>query len=481
MQSSTVDGDAAGVDIVIVGAGILGLYQLYRARRDGYSVILLEQGDGVGGTWYWNRYPGCRFDSESYTYGYIFSRELFEQWQWSEHFAAQPETERYLNHVVDRFELRSLIRFGSRVTSAVYDEVRARWTVGAADGFTVSGRYLISATGVLSVPSFPDLRGREDFAGESYHTGLWPRTPVSFTGKRVAVVGTGSSGVQIAPVIADEVASLTLYQRTPTWCTPLNNRPITPSEQADLTANFEQIRDTLNRSVSGFLHTPCERSTFDDPDEQRRAYYETMWNSPGFSKLTSNYKDLLTDQAANAQWCEFLAEKIRGLVADRETADKLVPDHGYGALRPPYVTNYYEIFNRPNVSLVSVRDTPIVRVTATGIETSDGLREFDVIVWATGFDFGTGALLRMGIRGADGLALTECWADGPSTFLGLMCHGFPNLFFPGGPHGASGNNPRYGGDQCDFVADLIDHARDHGYRRIEVPAGYEQAWNAMVD
>src|SRR5262249_37151769 len=206
-----------------------------------------------------------------------------------------------------------------------------------------------------------------------------------------------------------------------------------------------------------------------------------MWNSPGFQKLTCNYRDLLTDRAANAQWCEFLEEKIRGLVTDRETADKLIPDHGYGALRPPYVTNYYEIFNRADVCLVSVRETPILRVTPTGIETTDGLREFDIIVWATGFDFGTGALSRMGIRGADGLALADHWADGPSTFLGLMCHGFPNFFFPGGPHGASGNNPRYGGDQCDFIADLIDHARDHGYRRIEVPASYEGAWNAMVD
>jgi len=476
-----VERSTADVDIVIVGAGILGLYQLYRAQRDGYSVLLLEQGDGVGGTWYWNRYPGCRFDSESYTYGYIFSRELFEQWQWSEHFAAQPETERYLNHVVDTFDLRRFIRFGGRVTSAVYEESSTTWTVATADGFTVRGQYLISATGVLSVPSFPDVPGRADFAGESYHTGLWPRTPVEFAGKRVAVVGTGSSGVQIAPVIVDQVASLTLYQRTPTWCTPLNNRPITPAEQAELAANFDQIRDRLDRSISGFLHTPCDRGTFDDGDEQRRAYFEQMWNSPGFQKLTSNYKDLLTDKAANALWCEFLEEKIRDLVTDRETADKLVPDHGYGALRPPYVTNYYEIFNRAGVSLVSVRDTPIRRVTPTGIETTDGLREFDIIVWATGFDFGTGALSRMGIRGAAGLALTDHWADGPSTFLGLMCHGFPNFFFPGGPHGASGNNPRYGGDQCDFLAGLIDHARDRGYRRVEVPIESEAAWNAMVD
>jgi cation diffusion facilitator CzcD-associated flavoprotein CzcO len=471
--------DGSDVDIVIVGAGILGLYQLYLADRDGYSALLLEQGDGVGGTWFWNRYPGCRFDSESYTYGYLFSRELFEQWQWSEHFAAQPETERYLNHMVDRFDLRRLIRFGSQVTSAKYAE--AGWTVRTADGFTARGRYLISTTGVLSVPTYPDVPGRTDFQGEAYHPARWPATPVDFAGKRVAVVGTGSSGVQIAPVIADAIATLTVYQRTPTWCTPLNNRPITPAEQTALAHDFEGIRDALNASVSGFLHEANTRSTFDDSPEQRRAFFETMWNSPGFMKLTSNYKDLLFNQAANAQWCEFLTEKIRAIVTDPATAELLIPDHGYGALRPPYVTDYYELFNRPNVELVSVRRTPFVRVTPTGIETTDGLREFDIIIWATGFDFGTGALLRMGIRGEGGLSLNDYWADGPSTFLGLMCHGFPNFFFPGGPHGASGNNPRYGGDQCEFVADLLNHARDHGYGRIEVPVVYEDAWNRMVE
>jgi cation diffusion facilitator CzcD-associated flavoprotein CzcO len=467
------------VDIVIVGAGILGLYQLYRARRDGFSVVLLEQGDGVGGTWYWNRYPGCRFDSESYTYGYLFSRELFTEWSWSEQFAAQPETERYLNHTVDRFGLRPFIRFGSPVTSAVYDA--PGWTVRTADGFAVRGRYVICTTGVLSVPSYPDLPGRDDFAGRSYHPGLWPSTPVSFTGQRVAVVGTGSSGVQLAPAIAGEVESLTLYQRTPTWCTPLNNRPVTQDEHAEMVARFEAVRDELNTSVSGFLHRPYDRKTFEDPEEQRQAFYEKMWNSPGFAKLISNYTDVLSDPAANALWCEFLAEKIRGIVDDPRTAQRLIPDHAYGALRPPYVAGYYEMFNQPHIELVSLRETPIVRVTATGIQTSDRQRDFDIIVWATGFDFGTGALLRMGVRGRDDLSLNEYWADGPSTFLGVMCHGFPNFFFPGGPHGASGNNPRYGGDQCDFVADLLCHAREHGRDRVEVPSRYEDAWNAMVE
>jgi cation diffusion facilitator CzcD-associated flavoprotein CzcO len=470
----------ADVDIVIVGAGVLGIHQLYRARSDGFSVQLLEQGDGVGGTWYWNRYPGCRFDSESYTYGYLFSAELWRDWEWSEEFAGQPETERYLNHVVDRFDLRGSIRLGSTVVAAEWDEDSATWTTRTADGHVVRSTYLVSATGVLSVPFFPDIPDRASFAGEQHHTGRWPTAPVDFAGRRVAVVGTGSSGVQIAPVVASEAASLTLYQRTPSWCTPLNNHPISAERQAELKATFPEIRDALAVAIAGFLHAPTERRTFDDTREQRWAFYETIWNSPGFAKMNSNYADMMLDPKANQEWCEFLEEKIRGIVADPSVADLLVPDLGYGALRPPFVVGYYEMFNRPNVELVSTRRTPFVRVTPTGIETADGLREFDAIVWATGFDFGTGAMLRMGIQGAGGTPLSEYWADGPRTFLGLMCHGFPNLFFPGGPHGAAGNNPRYGGDQVDFVADLLVRAREQGRRRVEVPLETEERWAATM-
>jgi cation diffusion facilitator CzcD-associated flavoprotein CzcO len=313
------------VDVLVVGAGITGIYQLYRAREAGFSVKLLEAGGGVGGTWYWNRYPGARFDSESYTYAYLFSRELFDEWAWQEHFAEQPETERYLNHVVDRFDLRRHIRFDAKVTSAVYHASSGTWTVVVGDGTEFRTRFLIAATGVLSVPYFPEVAGREDFRGESHHTGLWPDTTVDFAGKRVAVIGTGSSGVQIIPAIAGEVASLTVYQRSANWCTPLNNAPITPDEQARLRADFEAIRETLNTSHHGFLHRAHDRATFDDPEEERRAFFEKMWNSPGFSKLSSNYTDLLLDPAANAQWCEFLTEKILGIVEDPETAKKLIP------------------------------------------------------------------------------------------------------------------------------------------------------------
>jgi len=484
MESSdaTVDVDVPELDVLVVGAGITGIYQLYRAREAGFSAVLLEAGGGVGGTWYWNRYPGARFDSESYTYAYLFSRELFDEWEWQEHFAEQPETERYLNHVVDRFDLRRQIRFGAKVTSAVYDESAGKWSVVLADGRELRTRFFIAATGVLSVPYFPDVPGREDFRGESLHTGLWPSKPVDFAGKRVAVIGTGSSGVQVIPVIADDVASLTVYQRSANWCTPLNNRPITPEEQAQLRADFEAMCETLNTSVSGFLHPAHDRTTFDDSKEERLAFFEKMWNSPGFSKLTSHYTDLLMNPEANAEWCEFVAAKIRSCVNDPATADKLIPkDHRFGEKRPPFVTDYYETYNNPKVSLVDLKQTPIVRMTEQGIETAEGVQEFDIVVWATGFDFGTGALRRMGIRGRDGLALEDYWADGPRTFLGVQTTGFPNFFFPGGPHAAAGNNPRYNGDQVDFITDTLEYVRDHDYDTIEVDAAAEEQWTNMVD
>jgi cation diffusion facilitator CzcD-associated flavoprotein CzcO len=454
----------ADVDVLIVGAGITGIYQLYRAREAGLTVTLLEAGDGVGGTWFWNRYPGARFDSESYTYGYLFSEELFDEWEWSEHFATQPEIERYLNHVVDKFDLRRHMKFGARVTSAVWSA--DHWVITCDDGRVWRARFFISATGVLSVPYIPDVPGRESFEGLQLHTGRWPAEPVDFTGKRVAVVGTGSSGVQIVPVIASEAASLTVYQRSANWCTPLNNAPITPEEQEKLRADFESLREVLNTSVAGFLHQPHDRGAFDDSDDERLAFFERMWNSPGFAKLSSNYLDLLFNDAANDAWCAFIADKIRALVDDPATAEKLIPTHRYGQKRPPFVTGYYEAFNLPHVELVDLNESPIEFDT------------FDIVVWATGFDFGTGALSRMGVVGRDGLALNDHWADGPSTFLGVCTAGFPNFFFPGGPHAAAGNNPRYNGDQVDFISETLLYAGD---RVIEVTAEAEQRWTEMID
>ena len=476
------------VDVLIVGAGVTGIYQLYRAREAGFSALLLEAGGGVGGTWFWNRYPEARFDSESYTYGYLFSKELWEEWEWSERFAGQPEIERYFNHVVDRFDLRRDIRFGTKVNSAVYDEPSGTWIVRAEDEHggrpEWRARFVVAATGILSVPFIPDIPGREDFRGEQHHTGQWPKTPVDFRGKRVALVGTGSSGVQIVPAIADDVAELTVYQKTADWLTPLNNAPITPDEQADLKADFDSIRAKLDRSPSGFLHRINKRSGLDDTPEQREEFYEQRWNGPGFTKLSEHYMDMTTNPVVNEEWCRFIARKVRSIVKDPQTAEKLIPkDHGYGGRRPPFGTGYYETYNKPNVSLVDLKATPITRITETGIETAGGAgeRAFDVIIWATGYDFGTGALKRLGVRGRDGLALEEYWAEGPRTYLGITASGFPNFFFPGGPHGALGNNPRYSGDQVDFVTAALVHTRERGQDVIETEPAAEEKWTDMVN
>ncbi|HEX3705784.1 MAG TPA: NAD(P)/FAD-dependent oxidoreductase [Mycobacteriales bacterium] len=480
MTSSAAEVDGCDFDVCVIGAGITGIYQLHRAREAGFSAVLLEAGDGVGGTWFWNRYPGARFDSESYTYAYLFSRELFDEWRWSEHFAGQPEIECYLNHVVDRFDLRRDMRFGARVETATYNN--ASWTVRTTDGDAVTARFLVAATGVLSVPFFPDLPGRNRFRGLQLHTGLWPAEQVDFIGKTVAIIGTGSSGVQLVPAILDDVAALTVYQRSANWCTPLNNSAITEDEQEQLRADFVSIKHTLDTSLAGFLHPPGDRKTFEDSEEERAAFYEEMWARPGFGKIVSHYLDLTFDEAANDAWCEFMAAKIRTIVKDPAVAEQLIPkDHRFGEKRPPFVTGYFEAFNDPKVSLVGLKQSPIVRLTESGIETAAGTTDYDLIVWATGFDFGTGALSRMGMAGRDGLALTDHWADGPSTYLGLQTVGFPNLFFPGGPHAAAGNNPRYNGDQVEFVTDLLVAARNRGASTVEVPPEAEDAWTAMID
>ena len=445
--------------------------------------MLLEAGGGVGGTWFWNRYPGARFDSESYTYGYLFSKELFDEWEWQEHFAGQPETERYLNHVVDRFDLRRHIRFDAPVTSAVWDETSATWVVTAGDGSEIRARFLDRrdrcALGAVP-PRRAGTRGLPRRCSTTPAAGRRNRSTSPASASRSSA--RRRAACRSSRRSSTTSSTITVYQRTANWCTPLNNRPITPEEQAELRAGFEALRETLNTSLSGFAHPVNERAAFDDSEAERRAFFEKLWNSPGFMKLTSNYYDLLFNEAANDEWCAFIAEKIRGIVRDPETAERLIPkDHRFGGKRPPFVNGYFEAFNDPKVSLVDLRETPIVRVTETGIETTDGVRDFDIIVWATGFDFGTGALSRMGIRGRDGLALTEHWADGPSTFLGLQTRGFPNFFFPGGPHAAAGNNPRYNGDLVDIVTDTLVYATEHGYDVIEVTAEAEERWTRMVD
>ncbi|MCD4533659.1 nuclear transport factor 2 family protein [Nocardioides sp. cx-169] len=468
------------VDVLVIGAGVTGLHQLMGALDAGLSVKVLEAGHGVGGTWYWNRYPGARFDSESWTYGFL-SEEIWREWNWKEQYAGQPEIEEYFNFAVDRLDLRRHIEFGAKVVSVVWDDASCTHTVTTEGGASYNTRFVVAASGNLSVPFIPEIPGRADFRGDQHHTGRWP-DGVDLTGKRVAQIGTGSSGVQIVPAVKDQVAQITVYQMNADWVTPLNNGPLSEEERARIQRDYEEIVAVLNNSPSGFEHRSEGLSSTDHDLEQRRAFFEKTWNSRGFRKLTENYIDLTTNPEINREWCEFIADKIRTIVKDPVIAARLTPtDGGYGGRRPPFGTGYYEAYNNPNVDLVSLQETPIVRITPDGIETTEGHREFDVIIWATGWDFGTGALNRLGVRGRDGLALEDHWKSGPLSYLGIMTHGFPNFFFPGGPHGSTGNNPRYSGDQVAWTTQVIVHAREQGVGAVEATEAAEQQWTGRMN
>jgi cation diffusion facilitator CzcD-associated flavoprotein CzcO len=471
-------------DVIIIGAGIAGMYQLYRLRELGLSVRVLETGTGVGGTWYWNRYPGARFDSESYTYAYSFSDALLQEWDWSEHFAAQPETLRYLNHVADRFDLRRDIQFDSRVTEAAFDEAARRWTVTLENGDRLDGRFLVTALGPLSADTLPRIPGVEDFQGRSFHTYRWPHEPVDFAGKRVAVIGTGATGVQVIQTIAPLVGQLTVFQRTPNWCTPLHNRPITAEEQARIKADYPAMFELLRRTPGCYIHDPDPRGTFEVTEEEREAFWEKRYGEPGFGIWMANYRDVLTDPKANALLSDFIARKIRQRVKDPQVAETLIPKcHGFGTRRVPQETRFYEAFNLPHVRLVDVRATPIERVTPTGIRTSDADHEFDMIIYATGFDAITGAFDRVDFRGVGGRRLKEHWSDGPRTYLGLMSAGFPNMLTIVGPHNASTrcNIPRCIEQNVDWVTGLLRTARDRGLTRIEATPEAEAEWSRHIE
>jgi cation diffusion facilitator CzcD-associated flavoprotein CzcO len=471
-------------DVVIVGGGLTGLAQLDSVRTAGLSVVLLEAGGGVGGTWYWNRYPGCRLDSESYTYQYTFDEELLAETDWSELFASQPELERYYNRAADHLRLWPDIRLNTRVGSIVWDETDRLWTLRTEDGDEFRTRFVIMATGILSAPNYPNVPGIERFKGELYHTATWPHEQVDFTGKRVAVVGTGASGVQVIPIIAQTAAHLTVFQRTPNWAVPLRNRPLTDEDRkrikADYPAIFERVRSTSN----GFLHDWATPLPPDISDEERRQIFEAAWNGPGFSKWFGLPRDIAVDPEVNREFCEFAAGKIRERVHDPKVAEKLIPkDHLFGTKRVPCETSYFEAYNRPNVDLVSLEENPILEYTETGFRTAEGELDFDMIVLATGFDAFTGALTRIDIRGVDGQSLRKKWASGPKTFLGLQVAGFPNLLINGGPHGKGGigNSPRCSEPVIPWLTQLLVTAKEKGLSRIEADVEAEEEWTAYVN
>ena len=468
-------------DVIIIGAGMSGLYQLYRMRVLGLRVRVFETGTNIGGTWYWNRYPGARFDSESYSYGYSFSKELLEEWEWSEHFAGQPETLRYLNHVADKFDLRRDIQFCSRVTAAVFDEEARSWTITLEDESTYHTRFLITAIGPLSTPTLPRIEGRDSFQGQSFHTARWPKTPVALAGKRVAVIGTGATGVQTIQTIAAEVGHLTVFQRTPNWCAPLHNGKIDAETQRKIKAGYPEMFARCQETFACFIHTPDPRGAFEVSDEEREAFYEKLYAERGFGIWQGNFKDILTDRRANATISDFVARKIRERVKDQKVADKLIPrNHGFGTRRLPLETFYYEVYNRDNVELVDLTETPIERITPKGIKTSEREYPFDIIIFATGFDAITGAFDKIELRGTGGARLKDKWRDGPETYLGLMVEGFPNMLMLMGPHTALGNIPRSIEYSVEWVTGLIRFAQEKGLTRLEATAQGVASWTDHV-
>ncbi|HYM33648.1 MAG TPA: NAD(P)/FAD-dependent oxidoreductase, partial [Candidatus Cybelea sp.] len=470
-------------EVIVIGAGLSGMYQLHLLRQSGFNAHVYEAGGDVGGTWYWNRYPGARFDSESWTYGFSFSEELLKEWDWAEHFSGQPENLRYCNFVADKFDLRRDITFGSRAKSAAWDEAANEWAVAFENGRRARARFLITAVGPLSAPTMPLIEGIADFKGEAWHTGLWPHHPVSFAGKRVAVIGTGATGVQAITEIAKTAGHLTVFQRTPNWCAPLRNSRIDAATMARIRADYDAIFARCRETWGCFVHAADPRNALEVSDEEREAFYEKLYNTPGFAFWQGNFRDVLVDKAANDTMTAFVAKKIRGRVKDQKLADKLIPtNHGFGTRRVPLESGYYEVFNQPNVELVDLRETPIERITKKGIKTSDQERAFDMIIYATGFDAITGSFDRIDIRGRGGVRLREKWADGPQTYLGLQVADFPNMLTLVGPHNAATfcNLPRCIEQNVEWVTALLSYMRGKGLKRVEATATAEKEWTAHV-
>jgi len=470
------------LDAVIVGAGFAGLCTLLRLRELGFSARVFERGSGVGGTWYWNRYPGARCDVESMEYSYQFSPELQREWNWSERYAAQPEILRYLEHVASRFDLRRDISFDTAVRAAVFDEDAGRWEIETASGDRVRARFCIMATGCLSSPVTPRFPGLETFAGETFHTGRWPHHPVDFRGKRVGVIGTGSSAVQSIPLIAEQAAQLFVFQRTPTYTIPAHNHPLDPAERERIKAEYPALRERAAQMPFGLDTRATERLALASSEEERREEYEARWQRGGLPFL-SGFADLLIEREANDTAAEFVREKIRGIVRDPQLAKRLSPEQVLGCKRLCIDSGYYETFNRPNVTLVDLRDAPIEAITPQGLRTREAAYALDAIVFATGFDAMTGALLAIDIRGRGGVTLTSKWAAGPRTYLGVATAGFPNLFTitgPGSPSVLSNMVPSIE-QHAGWIARCLGWTREHGVARIEATAAAEDAWVAHVN
>jgi cyclohexanone monooxygenase len=474
---------ARALDAVIVGAGFAGLYMLHRLRGLGLSARVWEAGDGVGGTWYWNRYPGARCDVESLDYSYSFSEELQQEWCWTERYAAQPEILRYLNHVADRFDLRRDIQLSTRVTAATFHEATNRWTIETTRGDQVSAQFCIMATGCLSDAQVPAFPGLETFGGRRYHTGHWPHEGVDFTGQRVGVIGTGSSAIQSIPLIARQAAHVFVFQRTPNFSIPARNAPLDRDTERRVKNDYAEYRRRARTSRVGFVVEGSEHSALGVTQDERERAYETRWRRGGLG-FNATFADILVSAEANDTAAEFFRAKIRAIVRDPVVAETLLPrDYPLGTKRLCVDTDYYETFNRENVTLVDVRKAPIEAITPAGLRTGEAAYALDSIVFATGFDAMTGALLGIDIRGREGKTLRETWATGPRTYLGLAVAGFPNLFTVTGPGSPSvlSNMVVSIEQHVDWIADCIAHLRARGCQRIEATQEAQDRWVQHVD
>ncbi|KKK39198.1 cyclohexanone monooxygenase [Mesobacillus campisalis] len=468
------------LDAVVLGAGFSGLYMLYRLREAGYTTRVVEAGDGVGGVWYWNRYPGAKCDIESIYYNYTFSKELYQEWTWTSKYPEQKEILSYLNYVADKFHLRKDIQFNTRITAAHYDEAANRWRVQMNDGTSVTAKFFISGAGCLSAANLPNFKGLDRFKGDWYHTGKWPQEKVDFRGKRVGVIGNGSSGVQAIPEIAKEAEHLTVFQRTPQYTIPARNYLYDPAFVQKTKNNYEQIKRIMHETPTGNGIQFGQVSALEDSPEERIKVYEKAWQEGGFA-FTSTYNDLFTNEEANKTASDFIRSKIRETVKNPETAEKLLPNYLFGTKRPILDTGYYETFNRDNVTLVDVKKSPVEEITPNGLRTSEEEHELDILVFATGYDGMTGPLFKIDIRGRDGVSLKEKWEDGASvrTYLGLATAGFPNFFMITGPESPSVlvNMPTAIEQHIDWIADCLEYMSQNGVETMEASREAEEEWS----
>jgi cation diffusion facilitator CzcD-associated flavoprotein CzcO len=470
-------------EVIVIGAGVAGIYQIKRLADLGTDATVLDAAGDLGGTWYWNRYPGARFDSESYTYGFSFSKELLNEWHWKERFSGQPENLRYLNFVTDKFDLRKYMQFNCKVESAHFDEAKDLWRLKLDDGRELTSRFIIMAIGLLSIPTPPRLKGVEKFKGQAFHTFHWPHEPVELAGKKVAVIGTGATGIQVIGEIADKVGDLTVFQRRPNWASPLHNGTISDEEMAEIRARYDEIFATCARTPGGFEHEPDRRGFYEVSREERVALWDRLYDTPGFAIWLRNFREIFTDEKVNAEFSEYMADRIRRRVKDPVVAEKLIPrDHGFGVQRVPMETRYFEAYNRDNVRLVDITETPIEEITENGLRTTERDFDFDIIVFATGFDAITGPFDRIDIQGVGGEKLRDKWANGPSTFLGVLIHGFPNMLMPAGPQSgsASTNYPRGIETGVGWCTKLLEYMKDHGFTRADATRAAEERWTAHV-